>query len=209
MAGRHAPRDGELPVLPLLGVVFPRTLVRLHLASLASLHAARAALDTDHREVWIVAQRDAHADDPAPGDLYEVGCAARLRALRARPDGGAEADLEVLERARVVRWAEGAAPLRAQLTAAPFPGGARVGVREQLVIDELARRAAVAARGPFSRRRVLRLLDGATLAELIGVVCAQLDLATSHKQALLESDDEEGKVAVLLHPDAIPFADEP
>ncbi|MFN7134289.1 MAG: LON peptidase substrate-binding domain-containing protein, partial [Myxococcales bacterium] len=71
MGESHEPFDlpGSLPVLPVRDlVVFPHMLAPLSVSRPASEAAVREALGRD-RLVMLVAQRDAHAHEPAPEEL--------------------------------------------------------------------------------------------------------------------------------------------
>jgi len=77
----------ELPVLPVGGnVVFPGMMVPLVFASDRSI---RCVDDTVVKErlVVLVTQKDPEVTDPAPEDLYEIGCAAAVLKMLKFPDG--------------------------------------------------------------------------------------------------------------------------
>ena len=63
-----------LPLLPLKSsVLFPGLLMPLSVGRSASLAAVEAALETEEKEIIIVAQRDTQVETPASADLFTIG----------------------------------------------------------------------------------------------------------------------------------------
>jgi ATP-dependent Lon protease len=96
----------ELPVLPLRDVVvYPHMVIPLFVGREKSMLALDAAM-TGNKQILLVAQRSPEIDDPAPGDLYEVGAIAQVLQLLKLPDGTVKVLVEGLSRARVAEWRE-------------------------------------------------------------------------------------------------------
>ena len=73
-----------LPVLAVRGlVVFPGMIVQFDIGRKKSVLAAKAALDTDSRELFIVTQTDLSESEPMAEDLYKIGVIARIKQLGA------------------------------------------------------------------------------------------------------------------------------
>jgi len=79
--------EQRIPVLPIRDIVlFPRLVIPL----LFGRPKSQAALDeirNSDRPVLLLTQRDGAVEDPAPEDLYQVGCIARIAQLMDLPDG--------------------------------------------------------------------------------------------------------------------------
>src|SRR5438874_2708617 len=77
----------EIPnVLPLLPVrdlvVFPYMIAPLRVSRPVSLDAVNAALATEERLCFIVAQRESGDEDPKPGALYRTGTVGVIMRMR-------------------------------------------------------------------------------------------------------------------------------
>ena len=69
-----------LPVLPLKNsVLFPGLMMPLSVGRSASIAAVEAALETEEKEIIIVAQRDTQVETPASADLFTIGVRAVIR----------------------------------------------------------------------------------------------------------------------------------
>src|SRR3954466_12861988 len=99
----------EIPnVLPLLPVrdlvVFPYMIAPLRVTRPISLDAANAALETEDRLCFIVAQRDSAEEDPPPAGLYRTGTVGVIMRMRKLSDGGLKILVQGLCRARIQRF---------------------------------------------------------------------------------------------------------
>src|SRR3546814_4493446 len=65
-----------------------------------SIKALEMAMEGGNN-IMLVAQKSANKDDPAPEDLYEIGCAASILQMLKLPDGTVKVLVEGLQRARV------------------------------------------------------------------------------------------------------------
>ena len=91
-----------LPVLALRGLVlFPGMMLHFDVGrpkSVASLNQAMAA----DQIIFLVAQRDVRDDDPAPAELFQIGCIARVRQVLKLPGDTVRVLVEGLERAALL-----------------------------------------------------------------------------------------------------------
>ncbi|RLP55752.1 MAG: endopeptidase La [Ketobacter sp.] len=67
-------------------VVYPHMVIPLFVGREKSIKALEEAMETD-KQIVLVAQVNASDDDPAPGDLYQVGTVATILQLLKLPDG--------------------------------------------------------------------------------------------------------------------------
>ena len=85
MASKKAAPEGpvEVPeiisILPLRNsVLFPGSIIPIDVGRKKSVKLVEEAISKERPVIGIVTQRDARTEDPGPGDLYTVGCAARI-----------------------------------------------------------------------------------------------------------------------------------
>src|SRR5689334_22161143 len=85
MAAKKTAPEGpvEVPeyvsILPLRNsVLFPGSIIPIDVGRKKSVKLVEEAISKERPVIGIVTQRDAKTEDPGPGDLYTVGCAARI-----------------------------------------------------------------------------------------------------------------------------------
>jgi ATP-dependent Lon protease len=195
------PERLTLPVIPLRDtVLFPAVAAPITAGRRKTLRAVEAALrgDGEHKRVFAVAQRDG-AEDPTAEGLYGVGVIARVAQVQ-RFGAGLQLVLGCESRATALRYSEhdgvilaAAAPL-ADIPPRPDDAAA---------IAPLARQVREQAMD-YGRRRgapedVLKQLIG-NIDEpgaLVGHIAFYLDLATTEKQALLETLSTEQQLRLI------------
>ncbi len=90
-----------LPFVPLRGMmVFPYMIMHIDVGRERSKEALEQAMVKD-RELVVAAQKDPEQDDPAPGDLYEVGTLVEIKQILKLPDGTERVLIEGLRRASI------------------------------------------------------------------------------------------------------------
>jgi len=93
-----------LPLIPLRDLIlFPNLVVPLFVGRERSIKALEAAMREEHL-VALATQRVAETQDPGPGDIYEIGCAASIMQELKLPDGTAKALVEGRRRFRIVEF---------------------------------------------------------------------------------------------------------
>jgi len=96
-----SPDFTKLALLPLRDVVvFPHMVIPLFVGRPRSIQALEFAMQAGEH-IMLVAQKSATKDDPAPGDLYDVGCTANVLQMLKLPDGTVKVLVEGLQRARI------------------------------------------------------------------------------------------------------------
>jgi ATP-dependent Lon protease len=179
-----------LPALPLKNtILFPGLLLPLSVGRESSLEAVHAALNTEAKEIILIAQRDAQVESPQQDDLYTIGTKAVIR-KSSRPNEGM---LEILvlgtERVVVVKLETVEPYLLAKFRVLPLPqdGGSEVEALSRAML-ELASKA-IALSQPQSAAELTRMLAGnddpLRLAYLLASIFS-LDLA--REQKLLEAE---------------------
>lgn len=91
-----------IPLLPLRDVVvFPHMVIPLFVGRPKSIAALETAMEGG-KNILLVAQKHAAKDEPAPEDIYEIGCLANILQMLKLPDGTVKVLVEGVERARVL-----------------------------------------------------------------------------------------------------------
>lgn len=95
-----------MPVLALRGIlVFPNMIMHLDVGREKSVAALEKALVEDN-EIFLVSQRQANQDQPAPEDLYTTGTVAGIKQILKLPGGTVRVLVEGISRARVLSFLE-------------------------------------------------------------------------------------------------------
>jgi len=91
----------QLPILPLRDVVvFPHMVIPLFVGRPKSIKALEVAMAKD-KSIMLAAQKTAAKDEPAPDDIYEIGCVANILQILKLPDGTVKVLVGGTQRAKV------------------------------------------------------------------------------------------------------------
>ncbi|MEG1432734.1 endopeptidase La [Eubacterium sp.] len=95
--------DG-IPLIPMRGMsVFPGMVIHFDIGREKSINALEMAM-TQNQMVLLVEQKDAQKEDPAPEDIFEVGCIAKVKQTLKMPDGLMRVLVEIKERAKITQY---------------------------------------------------------------------------------------------------------
>ena len=95
------PAANQYPLLPLRDVVvFPHMVIPLFVGRPKSIKAMEMAMEAG-KSILLVAQKSAAKDDPAPDDMYEIGCVSNILQMLKLPDGTVKVLVEGGSRARI------------------------------------------------------------------------------------------------------------
>jgi ATP-dependent Lon protease len=175
-----------LPVLPLRDiVVFPQMIVPLFVGRDKSVRALEAVMQTD-KAIFLLSQKDPADEDPARGELYEVGTLATVLQLLKLPDGTVKVLVEGQQRARLLSLDESGDHLVAEIDplADVEPEGAeaeallRTAVKQFEAYVKSAKRTA-----PEVALQIGQIEEPGRFADS---VAANLNLKIADKQALLD-----------------------
>jgi ATP-dependent Lon protease len=183
------PEFQSLPALPLKNtVLFPGLLLPLSVGRESSMAAVQAALNTEEKEIILIAQRDAQVDNPQQDDLYTIGTKAVIRKSSRPNDGVMEILVLGSERVVVVKL-DASGPFlaaRYRILALPDDGGSEVEALSGALL-ELAGKA-IALAQPQTAPELTRMLAGSEdplrLAYLLASV---FSLDAAREQKLLEA----------------------
>jgi ATP-dependent Lon protease len=180
----------SLPVLPLKNtILFPGLLLPLSVGRETSLAAVEAALNTEEKEIILVAQRNPHVETPEQDDLYTIGTKAVIRKSSRQGEGAMEILVLGTERVVLVKIDNSEAYLQARFRELPLPvdGGSEVEALRGALLELAAK--AVALAQPQSAAELTRMLAGnddpLQLAYLLASIFS-LDMAKEQK--LLEAE---------------------
>ncbi len=92
----------NLPVLPVKDIViFPQMIVPLFIGREGSILAVNEAAATPSRSILVLTQKDISIDDPAPEDMFDVGCVANIMRTLKLNDGRIKILVQGVSRASV------------------------------------------------------------------------------------------------------------
>jgi ATP-dependent Lon protease len=177
----------ELPVLGLSDIViFPGNVSPLLVDSGASVRLVDDVVAGD-RLLCLVLQKNTEVTDPAPEDLHEVGCVARVLKMLKYPDDTARILVEGQARVRLGRYTAREPYLRAKVTllAETADGSPRVQAMARTLqqrFQELLK--AAPSVGEHIKLAALNTHQPGPLADL---VAGTLNLQLNEKQLLLET----------------------
>jgi len=180
----------NLPALPLKNtILFPGLLLPLSVGRESSLKAVQAALNTEEKEIVLIAQRDPQVDIPGQDDLYTIGTKAVIRKSSRPNDGVMEILVLGVERVVVVKLDDAEPHLTAKYRVLPLPedGGSEVEALAGALL-ELAAKAITLAQ-PQTAPEMTRMLAGSDDPLKLAYLLASIfSLDVVREQQLLEAE---------------------
>jgi ATP-dependent Lon protease len=188
-----------LPILPLRNsVLFPGSIIPIDVGRRKSVRLVEDAIAKERPVIGILTQKDARTEDPASGDLYGVGCAARILKVIKLAKDNFSVILQGVTRFEVSGF-DGAEPfLAARVRAVPDPTSSDVEL-DALVMNlkDIAKR--VVKLMPELPKEAGALVDSVTEAgHLADLITSNLELEVSEKQDVLETFDLKGRTRKVL-----------
>lgn len=170
-------------------ILFPGLLLPLSVGRESSLRAVEAALNTEEKEIILIAQRDAQVDSPQQDDLYTIGTKAVIRKSSKAQGGAMEILVLGVERVVVAKIEATEPYLTAKFRILPVPedGGSEVEALSGALI-ELASKA-IALAQPQSAGELTRMLSGSDDPVRMAYLLASIfSLDMAKEQELLEAE---------------------
>ena len=192
----------ELPILPLRGVVvYPMMWLPLTVGQERSIRLVDDALveSSDQRIIGLVTARDAEVEEPAPGQVYEVGTAAIVHRMLRTPDGTIRLIVQGLERIRIVRFHQEEPYLRAQIELLPDQEEGEDSLEQQALVrttQELFRRL-VALVPHMPEELETAAINASSSRQLVYLVAASVRMNPAQAQEILELDSVQQKLVKL------------
>ena len=179
--------DVLFPVLPLRDiVVFPNMVVPLFVGRQKSVRALQEVMGGD-RQILLVAQKDGSKDDPAPGDMYDVGTISTVLQLLKLPDDTVKVLVEGSQRASISSFLEDEQCIRAAVK--PFEETTEAEHEQQAltraVTSLFAEYVKLSKKIPPEVLGSLEQIDSPS--KLVDTVASHLTIKIADKQELLGS----------------------
>src|SRR2546421_2106642 len=188
-----------LPILPLRNsVLFPGAIIPIDVGRRKSVRLVEDAIAKERPVIGILTQKDARTEDPGAGDLYMVGCAARILKVIKLAKDNFSVILQGVSRFEVSTF-DGAEPfLAARVRSVPDPTSSDVEL-DALVMNlkDIAKR--VVKLMPELPKEAGALVDSVTEAgHLADLITSHLELEVGEKQDVLETFDLKARMRTVL-----------
>ena len=188
----------QLPLLPLRDVVvYPHMVIPLFVGREKSIVALEQAMST-HKQILLVAQKDAAEDDPGAEDIYRVGTVSTVLQLLKLPDGTVKVLVEGGERVKIDQVSEQDSYFQAQITELDAgdldPREADVLMRS--VINQFEQYVNLSKKIPSEVVTTLAGIDEP--GRLADTIAAHMTLGLEQKQEVLEIANEKARIEHLL-----------
>lgn len=182
--------SGQLPMLPLRDVVvYPQMVIPLFVGRAKSILALDAVMSS-HKQILLVAQRDAGVDDPGESDLYQVGTLATVLQMLKLPDGTVKVLVEGDQRVAIRHIdAAGAFPI-AEYDAVPSAAdftGANADALIKALSAEFEQYVSLGKKVPAEVTTMIAGIEDA--GRLADTVATHMVLSLENKQQVLETLD--------------------
>src|SRR5271157_3447798 len=179
-----------LPVLPVRDtVLFPHAVLPLTVGRESSVNLINSL--GEDKTIVVVAQREAHIDNPQPTDLYSIGTLATVHKVVKMPNQSLFVCTEGLERVRMTDYLQLSPFLRARTEIIPEEGFRKTAEEEALHRNVLTLFQQIVATSPTLSDALqtvaMNIEDSGRLADFIA--SSLPSLATKDKQELLETTD--------------------
>ncbi len=181
-----------LPLLPLRDVVvFPHMVIPLFVGRPKSIKALEAAMENERR-IMLVAQKTAAKDEPAPEDMFDMGCVASILQMLKLPDGTVKVLVEGVQRAKVLGIDDGETHFHAKVAPvnpAEESAGAdatEVEALRRAVMQQFDQYVKLNKKIPSEILTSIASIDDA--GRLADTIAAHLPLKLEAKQSVLDLD---------------------
>ncbi len=188
----HRSATRTLPLVPLRDmVVFPRMMAPFVVGRASSIAALEAALLTTDKQIFLAAQRDPKIDEPAAGDIHDVGVVATVVQSLKLPNGHIKVMVEGVTRGVIRSFAATGGHKEVEVAAAeakPLPGGAaELGPYMQKVLGVFEQYAKLSHQLAYEGLLASLTLDDPDVFADMLAGHLPASIATPEKQGLLET----------------------
>ena len=203
-AKKNAPEGPvEVPevisILPLRNsVLFPGSIIPIDVGRKKSVRLVEEAISKERPVIGIVTQRDSRTEDPGPGDLFAVGCAARILKVIKLAKDNFSVILQGVSRIRVVEGLGVDPFMTARVQTLPDQPSGEVEL-DALVMNlkDVAKR--VIKLMPELPKEASALVDSVTEpGQLADLITSNLDVQVDEKQDVLETFDLKTRLRKVL-----------
>ena len=188
----------ELSILPLRNTVaYPFSVMPLVVGIPRSIKLIEKALEGD-RVIGLVTMKDPSIEEPQPGQVYEIGTAAKISGVVRAPNNNLQVIVESLERFRVEHWLDTEPFLRAHI--ALTPDTAEPGLEMDALhrsLHDLAQE--IITLSPNWPDEVGKFLDQVEDSRYLAyLVAANASLEVEQGQRILEMNEVKDKLHALI-----------
>jgi ATP-dependent Lon protease len=188
-----------LPILPLRNsVLFPGSIIPIDVGRRKSVRLVEEAVSKERPVIGILTQRDARTEDPTEGDMYSVGCAARILKVIKLAKDNFSVILQGVSRIRISEYTQQEPFILARVGAVPDPTTSDVEL-DALVMNlkDIAKR--VIKLMPELPKEAGALVDSVTEpGQLADLITSNLDIQVDEKQDVLETFDLKARMRTVL-----------
>src|SRR5438105_4602517 len=189
----------QLSMLPLRNsVLFPGSIIPIDVGRRKSVRLVEEAISKERPVIGILTQRDARTEDPSAGDMYGVGCAARILKVIKLAKDNFSVILQGIARIRILEYARQEPFIVARVQPVPDPTSTDVEL-DALVMNlkDIARR--VIKLMPELPKEASALVDSVTEpGQLADLITSNLDIQVDEKEDVLETFDVKTRVRKVL-----------
>jgi ATP-dependent Lon protease len=187
--------------LPILGlsdiVIFPGAVAPLLVETGPSIQLIDEAV-AGNRLIGTILQKNADVPDPAPEDLYKVGCVVRLAKMVKFPDNTARVLVEGLWRINVTEYASTAPYLRAKFELLRDERDDSIEVSAMMRTAQTQFQEIIKLSPALSEQVKVAALNTEDPGHFADLIAANLNLSLEDRQALLETASIKERLTKLL-----------
>jgi ATP-dependent Lon protease len=188
---------GELPILPLRGVViFPSAIVPLLISRGSSLKLVDDCLKGE-RILGLAAQKNAEDENPDSTALFSRGSAGRILKMLKYPDGSMRILIQGIQRIEIKEYVQKEPYLRARIALLEDTGRSadNLSARQAHLVSQFSKFVSMVPYLPDELQGVvMNIKDPARVADLIA---SQLNISGDEKQELLNTLDVSARLEKL------------
>jgi ATP-dependent Lon protease len=189
----------QISILPLRNsVLFPGSIIPIDVGRRKSVRLVEEAIAKERPVIGILTQRDARTEDPTEGDMYSVGCAARILKVIKLAKDNFSVILQGVSRISIKEYSQHEPFIIAHVNAIPDPTSSDVEL-DALVMNlkDIAKR--VIKLMPELPKEAGALVDSVTEpGQLADLITSNLDIQVEEKQDVLETFDVKTRMRKVL-----------
>jgi ATP-dependent Lon protease len=169
-------------------VLFPGLVMPLTIGRKKSIAAVQQAV-REQRQIGIVLQRDAEANDPDPDDLYRMGTLANIVRYITAPDGSHHVIVQGVQRIRILDFLPGTPFLAARVIQLPEQEARSPELEARFRNLQSQALEAMQLLPEAPQELIAAIQNTASAAQLADLAAGYMDILASEKQQILETVD--------------------
>jgi ATP-dependent Lon protease len=169
-------------------VLFPGLVMPLTIGRKKSIAAVQQAV-REQRQIGIVLQRDAAANDPDPDDLYRMGTLANIVRYITAPDGSHHVIVQGVQRIRILDFLPGTPFLAARVIQLPEQEARSPELEARFRNLQSQALEAMQLLPEAPQELIAAIQNTASAAQLADLAAGYMDIPASEKQQILETVD--------------------